>query len=225
MYVRMIRRTEAGNLTGGTENRWNWKTVFSGRFPEGTEEKEILEMLGDGAPGVAEETANEEKAETLVEMRKDIDRPPVYKTPDGNIAAGPESGETVRDVARWDGFEKYCNMLVLLPEKRPYSAWIEDKLESLQRAVRGYIEFTYPFDDDCIVIGNDEAKLIGMKGNRRINGEIYAGPLLLVRDDQNGGLASLRPQQIEKYSRMFDRPESISDEEVDGSIKIEVYAI
>lgn len=106
-------------------------------------------------------------------------------------------------------------MLVLEPHKKPYEAIIEDSLEALQHAVGGYIEVTYPFDEDnAYVIGNDEAKLIGLKGNRRINGAVYAGNILIAADDGEGGTMDLTDEQVEKYSKMFEMPEDISDEEV-----------
>ena len=95
---------------------------------------------------------------------------------------------------------------------------IDDSLNSLQRFVDGYIEITYPFDDDVIVIGNEEAKLLGMQGNRRINGEIYAGSLLLVGDDHEGGLRSLTDEETAKYLELFKEPEEISDDEVQNDI-------
>ena len=118
-----------------------------------------------------------------------------------------------------------CAMLVLLPGERPYRAVIPDKLSELQRSVGGYIEITYPFTDNCLVIGNDEAKLIGMAGNRRINGEVYAGPLLLAGDDYLGGFCDLTPAQIQKYETQFRAPEQITEGEVEKSIRIEVFAV
>ena len=61
-------------------------------------------------------------------------------------------------------------MLIVEPYKAPYEAVIPDNLESLQDAVGGYIEITYPFEDNAVVISNEESKLIGMDGNRRVNG-------------------------------------------------------
>ena len=65
-----------------------------------------------------------------------------------------------------------------------------------------------------MVIGNEEAKLIGMEGNRRINGSVYAGPLLIAADDGEGGTTDLTDEQIERYRQMFSMPEDISDDEV-----------
>ena len=114
-------------------------------------------------------------------------------------------------------------MLVIEPQKVPYEMIIPDGLEPLQQAVKGYIECTYPFDDNAFVIGNEEAKLIGMEGNRTINGQIYAGPILIAADDGYGGTTDLTDEQIQKYTHEFAVPEVISDAEVANSIRYRIY--
>lgn len=48
-------------------------------------------------------------------------------------------------------------MVIVEPGKPAYEGIIGDGLESLQRAVRGMIECTYPFEDNAFVIGNEES--------------------------------------------------------------------
>ena len=115
-------------------------------------------------------------------------------------------------------------MLVIESHKAPYEAVIPDKLESLQDAVGGYIEITYPFEDNAIVISNEESKLIGMDGNRRVNGQIYAGPMLISADDGSGELADLADKQIAKYTEIFRHPEEISKEEVENDTGFTFYS-
>lgn len=105
-------------------------------------------------------------------------------------------------------------VLVIRPGEEPQEDRIEDSLESLQEAVGGLIECTYPFDDNAFVIGNEEAKLIGMKGNRMINGSIYAGTILIAGDNGCGETIDLTDEQVAKYAEMFEVPDKISDEEV-----------
>ena len=105
-------------------------------------------------------------------------------------------------------------MVIVEPHKPAYEALVEDSLESLQRAVGGYIEITYPFDDNAMIIGNEEAKLIGMEGNRRLNGSVYAGPLLIAADDGEGGTTDLTDEQVDHYKQMFANPEDITEDEV-----------
>ena len=109
-------------------------------------------------------------------------------------------------------------MLVIEPHKEPYEMVIPDGLEPLQQAVGGWIECTYPFEDNTYVIGNEEAKLIGLEGNRHINGQIYAGNLLIAGDDGEGGTMDLTDEQIERYTEMFKTPEEITPEQVQNDI-------
>ena len=114
-------------------------------------------------------------------------------------------------------------MVIVEPHKPAYEALVEDSLESLQRAVGGYIEITYPFDDNAMIIGNEEAKLIGMKGNRRINGSIYAGPLLIAADDGEGGTTDLTDAQVNQYCQRFAVPETITDDETQSDVGFTLY--
>ena len=109
-------------------------------------------------------------------------------------------------------------MLVIEPHKEPYEMVIQDGLEPLQQAVGGWIECTYPFEDNTYVIGNEEAKLIGLDGNRHINGQIYAGTILIAGDDGEGGTMDLTDEQIQKYTKMFKKPEDITPQEVQNDI-------
>ena len=115
-------------------------------------------------------------------------------------------------------------MLVIEPHKAPYEAVIPDELESLQEAVGGYIEIIYPFEDNAIVISDEKSKLIGMDGNRRVNGQIYAGPMLISADDGSGELTDLTDDQIVKYTEMFRHPEEISQEEVENDTGFTFYS-
>ena len=118
-------------------------------------------------------------------------------------------------------------MLMILPHHPPVETYVKDELDRLQLAVSDHgedalIEYTYPFDDDCI--GNEEAKLIRMEGNRRIGGSIYAGPIFVTRDDGEGGLCSLTDEQVQKYSEMFAVPENISQDEVQSDCGFTFYS-
>ena len=108
------------------------------------------------------------------------------------------------------------------PHKPPYIAEIEHTLEAEQKAVGGFIEPIY-LDDVCLV-GNEEAKLIGMEGNRRIGDgtSIIAGPFFicgLTEDDFRGLIA----EEAEKYMTQFREPEEISREEVEADMGFTIY--
>ena len=87
-------------------------------------------------------------------------------------------------------------MLMIQPHRTPIVTYVKDDLAFLQRAVsdhceESYIEYTYPFDDDCMILGNEEAKLCGMEGNRRLFGSVFAGPIFITRDNGEGDLCAL----------------------------------
>lgn len=114
-------------------------------------------------------------------------------------------------------------MLMIQPHRTPIVTFVREDIDDLQRAVSDHgedsrIQYTYPFDDDCMVLGNDDAKCIGMEGNRRFGESIYAGPIFITRDNHNSGLCSLTDEQVQKYSEMFAKPQDISQDEVQADM-------
>lgn len=100
------------------------------------------------------------------------------------------------------------------PGKKPYVTEIPSTLDAEQKAVEGYIE-AVTLDDGCCLICNEEAKLIGMKGNRRIaNGQsIIAGPFFVCGSSEEDFIG-LTDEEVVKYMDRFSEPEDISDDEV-----------
>lgn len=110
----------------------------------------------------------------------------------------------------------------------PHHTSIELNLEVneykvLRDAVKGTIEITRPFDDDIAIVGNDEAKLIGMEGNRRVGNGIYAGPMLIVGDNGGEDFVALSQEQVDRYMERFAQPEEISQEETESDVGFVIY--
>ena len=85
---------------------------------------------------------------------------------------------------------------------------IEDKLEVLQEIVEGYIEAIYPMENleehSITIFGNEEAKLNHFPSNFWLyeKKDCMCGTALFFKDDEEGEMASLQPediQEIEKY--------------------------
>ena len=119
-------------------------------------------------------------------------------------------------------------MLMIQPHRTPIVTYVKDELDALQNAVSDHcedalIEFTYPFDDDCIILGNEEAKLNGMEGNRILVDAIYAGPIFVTKDNGVGGLCSLNDAEVQKYSEVFAQTYDISPEEVQRDVGFTFY--
>ena len=102
------------------------------------------------------------------------------------------------------------------PNKPAYAAEVEHTLEGEQRAVKGMIECIYCHDDNTCVVANEEAKLIGMEGNRRFGDRksIIAGPFFVV-GLEGDGFRSLTEEEQVKYLQEYAEPEQISQEEVE----------
>jgi hypothetical protein len=75
--------------------------------------------------------------------------------------------------------DKYIRGIVKLPGKEPtITETIENSLDGLQRSVEGYIETVTM--DDCVVICNEEGRLLGMKDNCVFRGVDFVGPIVVV---------------------------------------------
>ena len=72
---------------------------------------------------------------------------------------------------------------------------------------------------------NEESKLNGMKGNRRLYGDIIAGPMYIVGDNGDGNFCDLTDEQMKTYGNLFAEPEEISDEEVQADSGFFFYSM
>jgi hypothetical protein len=127
------------------------------------------------------------------------------------------------DTSRAQKPDDLLRVVVLEPGLPAYEGAVGSDLKSMQRAVGGRIEASYPLEGDAAVIGNEEAKLIGMEGNRRIAGQVYAGPQFIVGDDGADSFISLTEAQAAAYCEQFAQPENISMEEVENDIRMEFH--
>ncbi len=106
-------------------------------------------------------------------------------------------------------------VVMVEPNKPAYITDIGSDLESLQKSVGGGLiePIGYLHDPDAVMVGNEEAKLIGMEGNRRFNEGIVAGPFFICGDNGED-FCSLTDDLCEKYVREFAQPHEISQDEV-----------
>jgi hypothetical protein len=111
------------------------------------------------------------------------------------------------------------------PHRPAYESDMEDSYEGESKAVKGMIELIYN-DDGTILVGNDEAKLIGMEGNRHLdNGvSIIAGPFFVIGDDGED-FRSLTDEEVNKYVQKYAEPEDISNEETQADMGFVIYGM
>lgn len=114
-------------------------------------------------------------------------------------------------------------VLMIEPMKEPHVVDIENDLESMQKAVGGLIE-VINLEDDIVMVDNEEGKLIGLEGNRRVGRDIIAGTFFLCGSNDEGEFVSLTEEQIDKYTNCFREPEYYTPEQVGDSIRIELYS-
>ena len=115
--------------------------------------------------------------------------------------------------------QKEIKVLMVAPGEHPKEVMLENNLDALQKAVsigcdyQGLIEVV-GLDDGVCIICNEEGKLLGLEGNRRLNEDIIAGVFYVVGEDNCGNFVSLTEAQIERYSKHFWEPEQFSMEDV-----------
>jgi len=106
-----------------------------------------------------------------------------------------------------DLLQRYLDVLVVEPNKLPQRQTIRNNLKEKQKIVDGYIEYTYIDGcDDVAIICNEEGKINNLPFNRDIGHDIICGNFIIVGDDPEVGEdRSLTEDQIEKYSKLFDK--------------------
>lgn len=104
------------------------------------------------------------------------------------------------------------NVLMVEPGKVPYETEIEDGLPGMQKAVGGYIQAVYPYDEPVALICNEEGKLDGLPLNRALrddDGDIYdivAGNFFIAGlGDED--FTDLSHELAEKFAEQFKHPE------------------
>ena len=113
-------------------------------------------------------------------------------------------------------------VVMVEPNKPAYVTEIGDDYQSIHDAVGGLIEPIYFLHERGVVmVGNEEAKLRNMEGNRRFDDGIVAGSFIICGDNGEE-FCSLSDEQCEKYVRQFAEPENITRQEVEDDMKIEI---
>ena len=74
------------------------------------------------------------------------------------------------------------SVLIKDPGKKPRHVWIENSLNNLQKTVGGYIE-TVTLATDCVVICNEEWRLMGMPHNCTFCGVDFVGTIVIAGID------------------------------------------
>lgn len=93
-------------------------------------------------------------------------------------------------------------VIVVEPAKAPKTEIMKNTLEAMQEIVGGSIEPVW-FDEDTVLVANEEGKLKNLQLNRSIGTDIIAGTFFIVGDDGSEQFVSLTDEQIAKYMEVF----------------------
>ena len=119
--------------------------------------------------------------------------------------------------------QKEIKVLMVEPGKNPKVTTLQNDLDSLQKAVsigadyQGLIEIVPLGNGDCILC-NEEGKLIGLDGNRRIGRDIIVGVFYVMSEDREGNLISLSEKKIRYYQKLFWEPQTFDREEIEDTL-------
>ena len=135
-----------------------------------------------------------------------------FKHADNFVEVEFESNDG-REISAERAPDDTIEVLMVEPGQYPRVERIGSDLASLQKAVDGYIEAIYPYDDPVALICGEEAKLEGKPLNRALrdgDGDIYdivAGKFFICGlGDEN--FASLPKELQQKYEEKFRQPEA-----------------
>ena len=114
-------------------------------------------------------------------------------------------------------------ILMVEPHKAPYEASVPHELTAMQQTVGGLIEVVRN-GDGTLLVCNEEGKLLGMEGNRRIPGDVLAGPFFVV-GDAGETFRSLTEEELVRYRERFAEIEDFSPQEVQATTGFFFYAM
>lgn len=132
----------------------------------------------------------------------------------GQIHMSWDNGRSLALIYGEDSFhiikeqENTIKVLVVEPMKAPYVKEIENDYKAMRKIVEGDIEFV-GLDSECHLYCNDEGKINGFEGNRRMdNGDVICGTFFICSGDGLGNDTSLNQSQIDRFSERFKELES-----------------
>ena len=119
-------------------------------------------------------------------------------------------------------------VLMVEPGEHPKEVELDNNLDALQKAVsigceeQGLIEIIGLEDGICLLC-NEEGKLIGLEGNRKVGRDIITGVFYVVGEDGCGNLTSLPKDKIESYQKRFWEPEHYTEADIDHALFMRLF--
>ena len=117
---------------------------------------------------------------------------------------------------------------MVAPGEHPREIVLKNDLDALQKAVsigadyQGLIEFVTLGNGDCIMC-NEEGKLIGLDGNRRLGNDILVGVFYIMSENEDGELISLSEKKIKRYTELFWEPETFDRSDIEATLSCRFF--
>ena len=115
-------------------------------------------------------------------------------------------------------------VLKAAPGCRPEAVTVPNTLQAMQEMVGGLIQ-VIGLDHGICLVCNDEGKLMGLEGNRRLGDDIIAGPFFLVGENGRGEFCSLSEKQLQWGQERFAEPETFQPGEIERTMRLEFYTL
>lgn len=109
--------------------------------------------------------------------------------------------------------ENKMKVVMVEPGKPAYITEIGSDLDSMQKAVGGLIEIMQ-IDRKVNIVLNEEGKLIGLEGNRRVGDHVIVGNFFIC-GEKGEDFCSLTVEQCKKYVQEFSEPHEITQDEIE----------
>ena len=104
------------------------------------------------------------------------------------------------------------------PGKPAYEKEIGTDSSDLEAAVGGRLECVDIHTDQTVIVCNEEGKLMGLEGNRRLDtGDVIAGSFFIIGDDR-GNFRSLTDAEVSRHLQKYAEPQQISQREVQADM-------
>lgn len=105
-------------------------------------------------------------------------------------------------------------VVMVEPNEAPIVMEMTNQLDDMQETVGGLIEEVYKFEDDAVIIANEEGKIKRMPLNRVIRNkegkviDLICGPFFICYAPfESESFLGLSDEMVEKYKEMFKTPE------------------
>ncbi len=112
---------------------------------------------------------------------------------------------------------KKIHILIVEPNQRPRREVIENEYDVIKNIIGGRLEVVQ-LDVNTDIVRNEEGKLIGLDGNRKVGRDIIVGTFIIVGNDGSEDFVSLSKNQMEIYEERFWEPEEYTNEDVAKTI-------